>query len=95
MAVAKPAMSLVTAIRWVPRGYAATFPTKYNVDDEELARISKLAKLKLEDAKEDFDKAQKGDHNDDDERVNDNGTAASKEDSDKDANGINLPQSKE
>ena len=50
-------MSMITATTWVPRGYAAEFPTKYQVDDQELARISKLAKLKLEDAQEDLQNA--------------------------------------
>jgi periodic tryptophan protein 1 len=48
-------MSMITASAWVPRGYAASFPTRYDVDDKELARISKLAKLKLDDAQEDLD----------------------------------------
>ncbi len=47
-------MSMITASLWVPRGAAATFPEKYDVDEDELARISKLAKLQLEDAKEDL-----------------------------------------
>lgn len=49
-------MSMITASTWVPRGFAAQFPTKYDVDEKELARISKLAKLQLEDAKSDLDK---------------------------------------
>ena len=53
-------MSMITATTWVPRGYAAEFPTKYAVDEQELARISKLAKLKLEDAKEDLQAVQNG-----------------------------------
>lgn len=53
-------MSMITATVWVPRGHAATFPTKYNVDEDELARISKLAKLKLEDANEDLEHAKAG-----------------------------------
>ncbi|KAL8920935.1 MAG: hypothetical protein Q9208_005961 [Pyrenodesmia sp. 3 TL-2023] len=53
-------MSMITASVWVPRGAAATFPTKYDVDEKELARISKLAKLQLEDAKDDLSKAQHG-----------------------------------
>ena len=53
-------MSMITATAWVPRGYAAEFPTKYAVDDQELARISKLAKLKLEDAQEDLKDAREG-----------------------------------
>ena len=49
---------MITATTWVPRGFAAPFPTRYNVDDAEFDRISKLAKLQLEDAKEDLAEAQ-------------------------------------
>ena len=48
-------MSMITASAWVPRGAAANFPTKYDIDEKELARISKLAKLQLEDAQTDLD----------------------------------------
>ena len=48
---------MVTATAWVPRGYAAQFPSKYRFDEEEYERIAKLAKLELDDAKEDLDKA--------------------------------------
>ncbi|EME38495.1 hypothetical protein DOTSEDRAFT_161469 [Dothistroma septosporum NZE10] len=48
---------MITATAWVPRGHAAAFPTKYNMDDEEYSRIAKLAKLELDDAKEDLKKA--------------------------------------
>lgn len=51
-------MSTITATTWVPRGYAAPFPTKYVFDDDEYARIAKLAKLQLEDAQEDLEEAQ-------------------------------------
>ena len=54
-------MSMITATTWVPRGHAAAFPVKYKIDDEELARISKLAKLNLEDAQEDLETAENGD----------------------------------
>ena len=50
-------MSLVTATQWVPRGHAAAFPTKYVFDEGEYARISKLAKLELDDAKEGLENA--------------------------------------
>lgn len=50
-------MSMITATAWVPRGHAAAFPTKYVFDEDEYARISKLAKLELDDAKEDLEKA--------------------------------------
>ena len=51
-------MSMITATAWVPRGFAAQFPTKYDFDEEEFSRISKLAKRQLDDAKEDLDEAQ-------------------------------------
>ena len=54
-------MSMITASTWVPRGAAARSPTKYNVDEAELSRISQLAKLQLEDAKMDLHVAQAGD----------------------------------
>lgn len=53
-------MSMITAALWVRRGAAAVFPEKYDVDEDELARISKLAKLQLEDAKEDLIDANSG-----------------------------------
>ena len=52
-------MSMITATAWVPRGFAAPFPTKYNFDEEEFERIAELAKLQLDDANEDLEEAQK------------------------------------
>jgi len=51
-------MSMITATTWVPRGYAAQFPTKYQFDEEEYERIAQLAKLELDDAKEGLAEAQ-------------------------------------
>ncbi|THV49184.1 hypothetical protein BGAL_0207g00050 [Botrytis galanthina] len=51
-------MSMITATAWVPRGFAAPFPTKYNFDEEEFQRIADLAKLQLEDANDDLEEAQ-------------------------------------
>lgn len=51
-------MSMITATAWVPRGFAAPFPTKYVFDEDEFERISQLAKLQLDDAKEDLEEAQ-------------------------------------
>lgn len=48
---------MITATAWVPRGHAATNPTKYEFDEEEYDRISKLAKMELEDAQEDLEEA--------------------------------------
>lgn len=53
-------MSMITASTWVPRGAAAAHPTRYGIDEKELARISKLAQLKIDDAKEDLDNARNG-----------------------------------
>ena len=50
-------MSMITATSWVPRGFAAPFPTKYTFDEEEFKRIAELAKLQLDDAKEELDEA--------------------------------------
>ena len=74
-------MSMITATIWVARGAAAAFPTKYDIDEDELARISKLAKLKLDDARDDLNDAEE--HRD---------TTAS-ETSDIEDSGAKLPQS--
>ena len=43
-------MSMITATTWVPRGFAAPFPEKYQFDEDEYELISQLAKLQLDDA---------------------------------------------
>jgi len=43
--------SLISSISWIPRGAAAQNPQKYSVDEQELERISQLAKGQLEGAK--------------------------------------------
>ncbi|EXJ94462.1 hypothetical protein A1O1_02858 [Capronia coronata CBS 617.96] len=58
-------MSMTLATTWVRRGVAAQFPTKYQVDEAELGRISKLARLQLEDAQEDLEIAQNPKKDDD------------------------------
>lgn len=50
-------MSMITATAWVPRGRAAQFPTKYEFDEEEYDRISRLARLQLDDAKDELEEA--------------------------------------
>lgn len=57
---------MITASAWVPRGAAAEEPTKYEVDEDEFARISKLAKLKLEDAQQDL-RTEQSRHQDDEQ----------------------------
>lgn len=85
--------SLITATAWVPRGHAAAFPTRYVFDEDEYARISKLAKLELEDAREDLEAARQamsgatiasGDENEDDEDDEDGVAIHDKEDEDDD-----------
>lgn len=44
----------------MPRGFAAQFPIKYEFNEEEFDRISKLAQLQLEDAQEDLEEAKTG-----------------------------------
>lgn len=77
-------MSMITATTWVPRGFAAQFPIKYEVDEVELARISKLAKLQLDDAKEDLEGARNGNKED----------TETEDASEGDDSGLNLPKSK-
>jgi len=50
---------MITATTWVPRGFAAQFPTRHEFDEEEYKRIAKLAKLQLDDANEDLEEAKK------------------------------------
>lgn len=52
--------SMITTSTWVPRGFAAPFPSKYNFNEEEFERIASLAKLKLDDANDDLEEAQAG-----------------------------------
>jgi len=49
---------MITSAAWVPRGFAAPFPSKYHFDETEFERIAELAKLQLDDAKEDLKEAQ-------------------------------------
>ncbi|CUS10803.1 unnamed protein product [Tuber aestivum] len=48
---------MITATTWVPRGFAAQFPQRYDIDEKEFERIADLARLHLEDAKEDLQEA--------------------------------------
>lgn len=52
-------MSMTLAAKWVRRGVAAEFPQKYEVDEAELGRIEKLARLQLQDAQDDLNIAQR------------------------------------
>ncbi|KAI1947727.1 rRNA-processing protein [Ophidiomyces ophidiicola] len=47
-------VSMITSTAWVRRGVAAQFPEKYELDEDEINRISELARVQLEDAKTDL-----------------------------------------
>lgn len=53
-------MSMITTSTWVRRGAAAQFPTKYEIDEKEMNRISNLARMQLEEAQGDLSAAQEG-----------------------------------
>lgn len=56
--------SMITTTAWVRRGVAAQFPTKYEIDEEEMNRISKLARMQLEEAQGDLEAAREGNDQD-------------------------------
>ncbi|KAI9784784.1 MAG: hypothetical protein M1839_001514 [Geoglossum umbratile] len=76
-------MSVITATAWVPRGFAAPFPTKYEFNEAEFERISSLAKLQLEEAKEDLDEA----------RSRTGGASGAKDSLDRGSNAVGAPRS--
>ena len=51
--------NLISAVSWVRHGAAQRHPTKYVLDDSELERVSKLARIELEDARLELEKAHK------------------------------------
>ncbi|CAE6415380.1 unnamed protein product [Rhizoctonia solani] len=48
---------LISSIAWVRRGVAAENPEKYNLDEKELERVQKLARIELEDAQVELQRA--------------------------------------
>ena len=69
---------MITATSWVPRGFAAPFPTKYAFDEEEFKRIADLAKLQLDDANEDLEEARNGAEENGDAMTNEGNAATAK-----------------
>lgn len=53
----KPMSSLISAVAWVRRGISAQHPQKYILDDKELERVSALARIELEDARVELERA--------------------------------------
>ncbi|KAG6851135.1 hypothetical protein H0H93_001015 [Arthromyces matolae] len=49
--------SLISAVAWVRRGVSEQHPQKYVLDDKELERVSALARIELEDARIELERA--------------------------------------
>ncbi|PWN53313.1 WD40 repeat-like protein [Violaceomyces palustris] len=49
---------MISATAWIARGKSAQHPSRYNVDDSELERVSKMANISLEEAKAQLERAQ-------------------------------------
>jgi hypothetical protein len=48
---------LISAVAWVRQGVAIQHPQKYVLDDQELERVSALARIELEDARVELERA--------------------------------------
>jgi hypothetical protein len=48
---------LISSVAWVRRGVSVQHPSKYVLDDKELERVSNLARIKLEDARLELERA--------------------------------------
>ena len=49
--------NLISAAAWVRRGVSAQHPQKYVLDDKELQRVSALARIEVEDARIELERA--------------------------------------
>lgn len=49
--------NLISAVSWVRRGVSTQHPQKYVLDDKELERVSALARIELEDARVELERA--------------------------------------
>ena len=67
-------MPMITATAWVPRGFATRYPQRHQLNQDEYDRISKLANLQLDDAKQDLEQELNGGEGDE----SDGGVAVSK-----------------
>lgn len=70
--------SLISAVAWVKRGVAVQHPSKYVLDDKELQRVSALARIEVEDARVELERAheaaksmRRAEDDDEDEEVKD------------------------
>ncbi|RVD81329.1 uncharacterized protein DFL_009195 [Arthrobotrys flagrans] len=67
---------MITSTTWIPRGFAAEFPTRKTLDESEFSRIAEIAKLKLDDAEEELEDA-KASTSDNEEKEDTNGGGVS------------------
>jgi periodic tryptophan protein 1 len=49
--------SLISSVAWVRRGVSAQHPHRYVLDDKELERVSALARIELQDARVELERA--------------------------------------
>lgn len=73
--------SLISALSWVKRGAAQQIPGRYVLDENELERVSALARIELEDSRMELERAHEaaklmgkgaeGDEGDQDDEDND------------------------
>lgn len=87
---------MITTTTWVRRGVAAQFPTKYEIDEEEMERISKLARMQLEEAQGGLKAArEEAEKEDDDDEGKEKTDGAMDEDDDKDKDAMDEDDDKE
>jgi len=88
--------SMITTTTWVRRGVAAQFPTKYEIDEEEMERISKLARMQLEEAQGGLKAArEEAEKEDDDDEGKEKTDGAMDEDDAKDKDAMDEDDDKE
>ncbi|KAF8638331.1 hypothetical protein AX17_002351 [Amanita inopinata Kibby_2008] len=84
--------NLISAVSWVKRGVAAQHPAKYVLDDKELVRVSALARIELEDARVELERAHKAaqamDKDPDDEDADDNNKEIGEGEADDESNWV-------
>jgi len=59
--------AMITATAWVPRGFAAQFPTRKEFDEEEFERIAGLTRGQLDDARAELVAGQGGEEEEEEE----------------------------
>ncbi|GAK62378.1 WD40 repeat-like protein [Moesziomyces antarcticus] len=50
---------MISALQWIARGKSLPHPKKYVLDDDEMDRVSKMANVRFEDAKEQLERVQR------------------------------------